>query len=1032
MMKHFQSHVYMLFLFLLIPLSLKAQHPTISGQVVDEQQIPVIGASVSIKNTSTGTITNMDGEFTLQAPAGSVIQFSFIGYETVEAVATAEPMLIVMKENTMVVDEVVVTALGIKREKKALAYSVTELKEDAFRVKDSNLAAGLAGKVAGVNVVKPATGAMGSSRITIRGNGSFGSNQPLYVVDGIPLDNSSYGQPGLWGGTDNGDGISSISSDDIESMTVLKGGTAAALYGSRAANGAIVITTKKGQAGKLKVELNSSFTLDKAIVKTDDFQYEYGQGISGVAPTTIEMAQLSGPSSWGARLDGSDVIQFDGVARPYVAAGKKNFSNFYDNAWSLNNNLSVSGGSEGVQYRVSVGDQRYNDLFPNSKLNRNNISLNLTAELTKRITLQANVMYMRERVKNRQNVNDYSSNGNVLLWTLPPNIDIRTLSPAVKENGDELLLSELYVYFANPYFIANKRKQQDAKDRVLGSMQLQYNITDNWYLRGKAGGDMIYRRAEGTIAKGTGYLKEGDISINSIYNGEFNAEAILGYTNRFSDTWSLNAFAGWNSMIAWNETVSAYGSRFIQPNFDVIGNTETTSGGKSRWENYINSVMAQAEISYNNLLFVTLSGRNDWFSALSLKGKTTPNHIFYPSVGAGLIVSELVTLPSWIPFLKVRGSWAQSGGAVSPYNLALTYNYGEAINGYPTGSVSTSTMPNLDLKPLTSTAYEAGLDVRFLNNRLGLDFTYYIRNTKDDIVSAQISSASGYKNVLINAGKISNRGVELLLTGTPVVTKDFAWNSSFNFSYNKSEIKKITDDVNSFIVASARAGAAGDQGTPAYIYQEVGQPYGIIKGYSYERDENNNIIFDSNGMPVRGEIKKLGESVHPYAMGFSNNFTYRNFSLNVLFDARFGGSVFSGTNNMTTYLGTSKNTLEGREGGVIGKGVKRDDTPNDVAVPAMEYYMNLANTITEEFVYDASFIKLREISIGYSLPKSLIQKAGFTNIMVSLVGKNLWTLYSKVPLVDPESSYTSGNEQGLEQFGLPATRSWGFNLNIQF
>lgn len=399
MKRHSWNHVCMIFLLLLFSLHAKAQHLTVSGQVVDEQQVPVIGASVSIKNSSTGTITDIDGGFTLQAPVNAVIQFSFIGYETVEVKATAEPMRIVLKENTQMVEEVVVTALGIKREKKALAYSVTELKEDAFRVKDSNLAAGLAGKVAGVNVVKPATGAMGSSRITIRGNGSFGSNQPLYVVDGIPLDNSDYGQPGLWGGTDNGDGISSISSDDIESMTVLKGGTAAALYGSRAANGAIVITTKKGQKGKIKVELNSSFTLDRPVVKTDDFQYEYGQGISGVAPTSQEMALLSGPASWGARLDGSDVIQFDGVARLYVAAGKKNFSNFYDNAWSLNNNLSLSGGTETTQYRLSVGDQRYDDLFPNSKLSRNNISLNLTTELSKRITLQASVMYMRERVK---------------------------------------------------------------------------------------------------------------------------------------------------------------------------------------------------------------------------------------------------------------------------------------------------------------------------------------------------------------------------------------------------------------------------------------------------------------------------------------------------------------------------------------------------------------------------------------------------------------------------------------------------------
>lgn len=780
------------------------------------------------------------------------------------------------------------------------------------------------------------------------------------------------------------------------------------------------------------MEVNSSYTFENPIVKHADFQYEYGHGLSGTAPKTIEMAKLSGPSSWGSKLDGSSVIQFDGVERPYANVGRNNVKNFYSNAWALNNSISVSGGSDVTQYRIAFGDQRYDDLYPNSKLERNNGSLNLSTKLSDRVKFDAHVMYMRERVQNRQNVNDYSANGNVLLWTLPANIDIRTLSPAVDKNGNELLLSDIYVYFANPYFIAYHRKQQDAKDRLLSSLSLRYDISDAFYLQGRAGGDIINRRSETVTPKGTGYSKDGHMGANSLYGGEMNLEAIFGYQENFNDEWSLSAFAGWNSMISWSEWISVYGDRFIQPGFNVIGNTQTTSGGKSRSENYINSLFAQTELSYNNMLYLTLSGRNDWFSALSLKGKTTPNNIFYPSAGLGFIASEAFSLPAFISFMKLRGAWSQSGGGVGPYNLALTYGYGEAINGNPSGSISNSTIPNLNLKPLTSISYELGTDIRFFDNRLGLDATAYVRNTRNDIVSAQISSASGFGNVLINAGKIENKGIELLLTATPVKSGSFIWDASFNFSYNQSKIVHITDRVNSFVIATSRTGAAGDEGSPAYIYQETGEPFGIIKGSSFVRDENGEIVYDRNGYPRKGEIKKLGVGVHPYTAGFNNTFSFKNIHLNALIDGKFGGSMFSGTNDMAYFLGTHKATLEGREGGVIGKGVKSDGSPNDKAVPAMEYYMYLANNISEAFVYDASFVKLREISVGYSFPANAVAKLGLSKLTFSVVGRNLATLYSKVPMVDPESAFSSGNAQGLEQWGLPATRSWGFNLNLKF
>ena len=1041
--------------------SLKNIPVTAHGVVTDEKGEAIIGASIQVKGTTSGTITDINGEFSLPSETGRTLVISYIGYQSAQQKVTEKLMKITLSESAVAVDEIVVTALGIRKEKKALAYSVTEIKgEDMNRVKVANLATGLAGKVAGVNVSKPASGIMGSSRIVIRGNGSLnGSNQPLYIIDGIPMDNSNYGQANQWGGSDGGDGISSINSEDIESMSVLKGGTAAALYGSRAANGAIVITTKRGNVGRVKLEYNLSYTNDRLTFKNDDLQWEYGCGARGMNPETLAyntavqqagamglpesmiptlvekiaptLAQQMGMLSFGGKLDGSDVMQFDGVRRPYTAAGKDNFKNFYQDAWALTNNIAISGGSNKIQFRIAVGDQRYHDLMPNSKLERNNITLSFNSKLDEHLTIKANVMYVRERAKNRPGLGDLPMNANASLYMLPPNIDVRNLEKRVNDDGTEYLPTG-QTYIGNPYFIAYDHSQKDSKDRVIGSVEAQYNFTPNWYLRGRAGGDMINRRSESITPYGTATDVDGSISHNSIYNGEFNVEAIAGYTNSFKDNlFTVDAFVGWNTMGTWYNSTSANGDGFIQPGFNVIGNTGVTTGGENHSESYINSLFGQAEFSYKSMLYLTFTGRNDWFSALSYKGKTSPNHIFYPSVGLGFIVSEAVKLPEWIPFLKLRGSWAQSGGSVGAYNLGLTYGFNQKFGNYPIGSIGSSIIPNLNLKPLTSISYEGGFEARFLNNRLGVDFTYYVRNTKDDIVDAGVSFASGYNGVRINAGKVNNRGIELLLTAMPVKTKDFTWNTSLNFSYNKSEVKKITDEIDEFILETARTGHDGDNCGPAYIYHQVGEPYGIIKGIAYKRNDKGEIMYQ-NGLPMQDGIKKLGETVAPYTLGFSNSFTYKGFNVSFLIDAKIGGDIFSMTNAHMYSFGRHAKTLPGREGGVVGQGVKEDGiTPNDVKVDAMTYYMGVAG-ITEEFVYDASFVKLRELSVGYDFPQSWIKKLGMSALTLSVVGRNLWNIYDKVPLVDPESSFSNGNAQGFESYGLPASRSIGFNLNVKF
>lgn len=1035
--------------------SLHAQQTDIKGIVSDSSGEPLPGVSISIKGTTFGTITNIDGQFTIRAKKGNTLIFSFIGYQTVEQKATDTPMKVTLQESSVQVDEVVVTALGIKKEKKALAYSVTEVKsEELNRVKVSNIANSLVGKVAGVNVVKPASGVMGSSRITIRGNGSLnGSNQPLYVIDGVPMNNGNYGQAGEWGGFDAGDGISSINSEDIESMSVLKGGTAAALYGSRAANGAIVITTKKGTAGKVRVEYNMSYTKDSPILKNNDLQWEYGCGANGMNPDQLAIATGAGygmtpeqaisqlaPTlakqmsvmSFGSKMDGSNVTQYDGISRPYSPTARNNFKDFYDNAWSVTNNIAVSGGNEKIQFRVGAGDQRFHDMQPNSKLERNNITLNLTSRMNEHFSLKANIMYVRERAKNRPNLGDITSNANASLWQLAPNYGLSDMK-ITNDDGTEYEVNA-QGYVINPLFVVYKNSQKDAKDRIIGSVEVQYNFTPNWYLRGRAGGDMINRRAENVTPWGTarGAVKEGNISNSAEYHGEFNTEAIAGYTNSFKDGLvSVDAFIGWNTMASWSDATSSYGDQFVVPGFNTINNTKTKSGGHSTSESYINSLFGQAEMSYKSMIYLTLTGRNDWFSALSYKGKTSPNHIFYPSVGLGFILSEAIQMPSWFPYLKLRGSWAQSGGAVGAYQLGLTYSYADAYRKYPVGSIDNGTIPNLNLKPLTSISYEGGFEARFFNNRFGIDFTYYVRNTKDDIVNAGISTASGYGNVKINAGKVNNHGIELLLTGTPILSSHFRWDTSFNFAYNKSEIKRITDDVTEFELAKSRTGHDSDNCGPAWIYQQVGQPYGIIRGVTFKRNDKGEIMYE-NGLPMKGEIEKLGESVHPYTLGFSNSFECHGFTLSFLLDGKFGGKMYSQTNAHMIMFGRHADTLPGREEGIIAQGVKEDGvTPNDVKVTAMKYYMALSG-ITENCIYDASFIKLRELSFGYNFPTKWIRKIGLSALSLSVVGRNLWNIYDKVPLVDPESSFNIDNGQGFESYGLPASRSIGFNLNVKF
>ncbi|HEY9262903.1 SusC/RagA family TonB-linked outer membrane protein [Chitinophaga sp.] len=1011
---------------------------SLSGRITDAGNGDALpGASIRLKEISKGAVADAAGNFKLDGipPGKYVVIVSSIGYEPTQKEiiikeGTPATLDIVMKiKNNL--SEVVVTALGMRKDQNSLSYATSTVKGDDFtKAREPNIANGLEGKVAGVNVVKPVSGSMGSSRVVIRGNGSIsGNNQPLYVIDGVPLVNNTYGQTSVfYGGSDGGDGISSINPDDIETMTVLKGGTAAALYGARASNGAILITTKSGKAHKgLGVEYNGSYTTDKPIFYTKDFQYDYGQGTQGLAPQDAATAKAVGPGSWGAKLDGSSVVQFDGVKRPYSAV-KDNVKNFYRDANTFTNNVSIFGGNEKVNARFSVSDLNNHDLMPNSSLRRQNYTLHANAILADKLTLSVNGMYIHEKARNRPNSGDFSWNPHMAVQLLPTNLDVRTQDRRVDDNGKEYLFSD-NIYFGNPYFLAYNRLSSDTKDRLIASADLKYSITPDLYVRLLTGTDFAYRFSQGINPEG-GAIATPSIGVGQRFDNEFNSQLQIGYDKELSKSFMLNTFVGGNIMKSTYSNTSAGGSQFIVPGFYAVNNTKTLSRSYDKSDKQFNSLFGSVELGFNKYLFLSVTGRNDWFSTLNPE----TNNIFYPSFGLSYVLSQSVKLPSWFSYAKVRGSWAKTGSdaSVAPYSQALSYGFGNTYFGQPTAYVASDGIPNTLLQPAVTRSWEVGFDTRFLQNRIGIDFTVYNRLTSNDILTSQISSTSGFGSVSLNTGKMRNSGIELLLTGTPVRHGKITWDISFNLGYNKNRVLALVDGQDQIVMQQSRPGLYSDGGVPAFINAIVGQPLGVITGTTYKRDEQGNIVFNAQGFPVRGDIAQLGNSVAPLGMGFNNEFRYGSVFASVLIDGKFGGKISSGTNNLAYVAGLHKKTLEGREGGITGKGVTESGGENKVTVSSEDYFTWVGNNITEEFVYDASFIKLRQVVLGANLPHSWMNRVKINDASVSFVARNLFTIYSKVPLVDPESTFLNGNVQGLEMLALPATRSFGVNLNVKF
>lgn len=1004
----------------------------VRGTVTDTQGQPIPGVSITVKGSSAGTVTNEEGKFSLDVPAGGILVFSYVGFTSQEMPVNGQNNISIrLADENQALSTVVVTALGIKKDRKALTYSVTQIGgEELVKAREINLGNALTGRIAGVNASGTATGPGGSTRVVIRGNGSLnGDNQPLYVVNGIPINNSNQGNPGTFGGIDRGDGLISINPDDIETMSVLKGGTAAALYGSRAANGVILITTKSGRSQKgIGVEYNSTYTLETPR-QLYDWQYEYGSGSRGLAPTSKADAIANGRTSWGAKLDGSSVFQPDGIQRPYVAQ-KDNLENFYNTGKTFSNTVSFLGGNEIANFRFSASNLDNKGIVPNNSLNRKTFNLSINSNLKNKIIFESNAQFNIENTANRTFVADFQKNPNAGAQLIGTNIDVRTLSPGYDDKNFEVLWND-YIFATNPYFAVNRVQNSDKRNRFIGSFSTRYNITDWLYARARFGIDRFTNKGVNIEPTGIAFNNRGSMSTDQNISEEYNVEGIIGANKNFNKI-SLSVLAGGNQMRNTYDGVTLNSGFFNVPFLYFVGNGSQQAFTPNYRKFGINSVFGSADVGYNDILYLNLTARQDWFSTLDIED----NSLLYPSAGVSFLFSNAWKgRPNWLNYGKLRASWAQvGGGAPNPYALSLTYQNQAQLSG--TGAtlqnIVGNTIPN-KLKPYTSTTAEIGVETRMFNSRLGLDITLYDRTTTDDIVNASVPWTSGYNAVALNVGEVKNRGIELLLTGTPLKSS-LIWDVSYNMAYNKNEVVEIGNGIQSITFGQAE-NTNRTRTENGWIYHFVGRPFGVIAGNKMRTDAKGSVIYNSaNGIPLQSPLMPLGKGVPPLTMGLNNNFSYNNFTLGFLIDGKFGAQVYSATNAYGTQFGVHKRTAENgiRENGINVTGVDQTGAPFTKNVSAQTYYQSIWNSITEEFITDADFIKLRQVIFGYTLPRRMLEKSPVQSISLSFVARNLALLYNAADNIDPESSYSNGNAQGLENFGLPTTRSYGLNLQVKF
>jgi len=985
---------------------------TLKGFVRDATGQPLIGVSVTLNGSNTGVQTDANGRFAINANINDVLVFSYLGYTKKELTVTgANDITIELTEDSKQLSEVVVTSLGIKKERKALGFSATVVKGDELtQARETNVMNDLEGKVAGLNVTPTAGGPAASTNVIIRGVSSLTqTTQPLYVINGVPMENNPNSASGSQydNQPDLGDEISNINPDDIESMTILKGAAASALYGYRGKAGVILITTKSGGANS--IEFNSNYVAEQVINPTN-WQYVYGQGVNNTEPTaantTVANVFQSGQSSWGGLLNGTPSLQFDGGIRPYVAQ-KNNFDEFYRLGGTATNTLALNRSFDGGSIRVSASDLANTSITPNSGLDRQTFNVATNYNLTKHLTADVRIDYILEQADNRPFLNDGPGNANYNIDLLPTSLDVNTLKKATNADGTEFAYSA-NTFATNPWFAAEDFINNTTRNRLITSATLRYNFDDGYFIQGRADRDFYNDRYTSVVPTGTAYRPDGSMGETTNNFSDVNADVLMGKAYKISD-FTITPNIGGSYRREKSEYFGLSGQNFIVPNFYVISNTAIQANATylpSDME--IASLYGTLEVDYKDFLYLTGSARNDWYSMLATPGTNNALNSFYPSVNGSFVFSEFLH-QDWISFGKIRAGYAEVGQATNPYQTQLAYGFNtSSLNGSPLGIISNTTVPNSSLVSSIATELEIGTEMRFLKNRLSLDFTWYDKNSKDEIVAAPASITSGYSGAVLNVGKLQNKGIEVLVSGTPFQTKSFHWTTSINAAMNNNKVIALAAGQTSLEVGTARSGNG-------FTQDIVGLPVDQVMAFDYLRDANGKIEVDANGVPMQGALKPYGSAYGKWSGGWSNDFGYKGFTLSFLIDTKLGGKIFSSTDYYGTVLGLDKLTLANRE---------------TLGVNAASYYGTLANNVSSLFVQNASFIKFRQLTLGYNFPVSMFNNT-IKTLNLSLVGRNLFYLMKKTDNIDPESDYTP-NAAGLELGGVPPTRTYGLNLSVKF
>lgn len=1030
------------------------------GKVFDNANQPLVGAVVTLKSASNvATATGVDGDFSLKITQGFPVTLTvaYLGYKTQEVVVnTNKPIDVTLLEDAHVLNDVVVTALGITRDKKSLGYTTQQLSnEDLVKGEETNILNALSGKVAGVRITN-SQGDMGSSRIIIRGETSIGGdNQPLFIVDGTPVDNSQLNKGGAT--RDFRNAVADLNPQDIESISVLKGPNAAALYGSRAAHGVVLITTKSGRGVHkgLGITVNSGFSFSK-IATLPKFQNVFGQGASGL------FSYVDGKGggvndgvdeSWGPEMNGQLIPQFNsnGVAVPFIAH-PDNVKDFFVTGTTFTNGVSIAGSDEKFDYRFGVNYQDQKGTVPNTQIKKTNFSINSNYQINKNIKVGVTANYIQTDVPNLPGGPSGNRAAGVMLDFLwfGRQVDMK----ALKDNWD---VSWNNSYFSNPYWKAYYNTVEQKRNRLIGDVHAEVHIVKGLDFKFRTGTDYYNDRRKYKIKYGTNGTPFGSYAEDGYTVNENNTDAILTYKRDLTSDLNIDFLAGYNIRNKTYENNYQKAPRLAVPDLYTLTNSRDpleSSNDYSKLRTY--GVYGAAQLGYKGYAFLNLTARNDWSSTLPRSNRS----YFYPSVNASLLLTEALDIKSsTLNYLKLRGGWSKVGHDTDPYNLVTVYNFESAFLGNPI-QTSSKVKNNPNLKPELTHSTEFGFEAYLFNNRVHIDAAFYNTNSFNQILKIETSASSGYNYQLVNAGKINNKGFEIQLGVSPVKLKDFEWDVDLNYSQNKGEVKELDKEglLKNYTITSS--------GT-TQVLASVGQRYGTLYGSAYLRDTNGNIIVGENGLPrIDPTSKVLGHYTPNWIGGISNTFRYKNLSLSVLIDASFGGKIYSGSNRTGVYSGVLESTLPGRnaehgglyyyyandntssskilsnsasspngeklyQDGIIVDGVTADGQKNTVVVSAQDYYKSIYN-ISEAFTYDASFVKLREIQLTYVFNKSLIQKIGLQGANISVVARNLAFLYKKVPNIDPEVALNTSNGQGVESLSLPSTRTFGFNLSLQF